>query len=126
MIRTVVKILKKHLDKGRAEWNEINDMLSLVTNYDVLEDYPKDNELRLLARELIEATKGIEWVDLITIPSVEELKTAISPFLKYPMTDDELIDFMAEGLHGWLIDRGLRLPLTAGVSMESLLREKRR
>lgn len=107
MIRTVIKILKKHLDEGREEFNQINDMLSLTSNYDVLDFYPGYNELRLLARELITTIKGIDSSDLITVPSIEEMTICVKCNICANPNDpyfEETVSLLAEGIIKWLRD----------------------
>ena len=112
MIRTVIQILKKHLDQGRDEFNTMNDMLSLTTNYDMMAWPPSYTELRLLSRELISTIGDVKMADLITVPSVDELKTALMAVLPIGPYRDDIAADAAGFLHEWLVrDRPVDMPL---------------
>ncbi len=103
MIRTVVKILRKHLDQGVDEFNQENDMLSLVTNYNVLAQAPDYKELRLLARELISSIGDVKTADLITVPSEEELRSVLHDVLPHDAYLDDIAEYAAKKMHEWLV-----------------------
>jgi len=103
MIRTVIKVLKKHLDEAyeeRNQWEAIE-----VSPWDVLQEYPDYHQLRRLAHELVGTIRGVDVAKLIKIRSYQDTLE----FLQYisPMgTNSELIADQTRRLRSWLGDTG--------------------
>lgn len=105
MIRTVIKILKKHLDYAEVSYDEMWEALEL-TPFDVLREFPDYHGLRRLARELIVTIKGEDTSKLVKVPS----QAAAKKFLKSISTDRErenknydwLLSYNARSLRIWL------------------------
>jgi len=105
MIRTVIKILKKHLGDAYNEeeaLNYNNQWEGVIRSpYDVLADSPDTAEIRRLAYELIGVIKGTDFAKLIHIPTQAEAESWIKANM-FDNNDDEFISQTARQMRLWL------------------------
>lgn len=103
MIRTVIAILRKHLDEA---YESLEQWEATETSpWAVLQEYPDYHQLRRLTHELIGVIKGTDAAKLIKIPNYQdtfEFLKGISP----DRTDDEFTAYQTRRLRSWLADTG--------------------
>ena len=107
MIRTVIKILKKHLGDAYNEeeaLNYNNQWEGVIRSpYDVLADSPDTAEIRRLACELIGVIKGTDFAKLIHIPTQAEAEAWVKAnMFDDDENDDEFISQTARQMRLWL------------------------
>lgn len=103
MIRTIVGILRKHLQKayeGEEQWEAI-----IHDPFDLVAIFPSYDMLRVLAHDLTKALKAERCEKHITIPD----QKATVEFLKkiMPLDDymaEEFLDYQARHLRRWLLN----------------------
>ena len=106
MIRTVVNIIKKHLDIGYSSYEEMWEAIEL-SPYNILLAYPDYQQLKRLARELISTIKDTNIVRLVKVPSQKETRDFLRSCMPtgrngtIPMSEESL-DWHARRMRLWL------------------------
>ena len=100
MVKEVIAIIKKHLDRGRSSYEDMWEALE-TTPYEVLTEFPDYHALRHLARELIIEIRGVDVSKLVNVPNQEETKDFLRRNLPHP-PDEDFLDMHARDLRTWL------------------------
>ena len=84
MLRDIITILKRYLHEG---YDDYQTEISYVGPWEVLADYPDNRKIRVLAREIITAIRGIKDIDLVRAPSEEEAAKFLKTIFPIYMSD---------------------------------------
>ena len=105
MIRTIERILKKHLEDGEANRLncEVEDVMTAISPYEYIWPNKTYSERLALARELTVAITGTNMTKLIKIPCRKEAEEFIKTIVPSELIGDtEYIWYHARVLRQWL------------------------
>ena len=110
MIRTIEKILRKHLDDDNGQGAD-DDMMTRLTPYEYIWPRRTYGERLALAREIVTAMTGRNLAKLVKVPSKPEAEKFVRSIMpvperlldgKWQQIDNEFIQYHARALRQWL------------------------